>query len=478
MMISGKNMKFQFGCLAAVAISLAFTNLLHAQTLKESSDPYFQPKEPVARTAALKTTQPKSTFAPSTTGFQPKPQPSALTPATKTNNRNDFLPTGGNIIQSPAIQQVRDTSQFVPTPQTTTSQPETTRPLLPETGAGNEPDRLAAQNQNPAPKAESFEPTRVLARVGGQPIFVADLSVEAMQIVDKFMSTAPMSVKRREAKNILPRLLPKYIQGKLLLVDALESLPEGANVDDIYSSAGDQFDEMMVPQLMKNVNVESPAKLDAYYRALGSSLRNVRRSWIESELVKYMMRSKININPDVSHREMHEYYVENKDQYSVPAKVKWEQLMVRFDQFPNQDAARAALAEMGDEVVYGAPLAAVAKRSSQGFKASDGGQQGWTTRGSLVDKKLDDMLFNMEIGKLSNIVPTRGGLAIIRVIERQKAGFIPFEESQSEIKESLLSAKQDVEFQKHIANVKKRVPVEVFDPAFVAQNPETGKVQF
>ena len=305
---------------------------------------------------------------------------------------------------------------------------------------------------------------------------MSDLSVEAMQIVDKFIGAAPREVKEREVKNLLPRLLPKYIQSKLLLVDALDSLPEGANVDDIYESAGTQFDELMVPRLMENVDVKSTNELDAYYRGLGSSLRKVRKSWVESELVKYMMRSKINVNPDVTHREIYERYLSHKEDYAIPAKVRWEQLMVRYDNFPIRSAAKAAITEMGNEVVYGAPLMAVAKRSSQGFKAKEGGQQGWTTRGSLVDKDLDQLLFSIEPGKLSEIIKTNRGMAIIRVLERREAGFVSFETAQSEIKKSILSDKREAEFQKHISSVKERVPVEIFDPAFVAENP-TGTIR-
>jgi len=334
------------------------------------------------------------------------------------------------------------------------------------------PSTTGSKTETPSKTLESFERTRVLARVGDQPIFVSDLSIEAMELVDKFMPTAPFNVKKREAAKLLPRLLPKYIQGKLLLVDAIEGLPEGADFEGILENAGEAFDENMIPKLLSNRNLNTRAELDAYYMNLGSSLRNVRRSWCENEIVMYTMRSKINNNPEVSHREIYDFYVANKAQYALPAKVRWEQLVVRFDKFPSKEAARKAISDMYDEVRYGAPLSAVAKRQSQGFKAQEGGQQGWTTKGSLVDKKLDALLFSIELDKLSDIIETSRGFVVVRAQERRQAGFVSFEEAQKEIKKKIGDEKLEAQFQAHLSKVKARVPVEIFEPEVIASNPQ------
>ena len=438
----------------------SLSSLAFGQSENQSSDPYFQPAKTTGAAGQGNTTN--------TGGFQPT-RTASLPESMRAPRDSQFNSDPSTVTQS------NRNSGFTPANSTGSadlSNPRAlnTNPVTPTRIPAN-PSAQKVTNTQDAPVQQAFEPTRVLARVGDQLIFVSDLSVEAMQIVDRFMNGAPMDVKKREVKNLIPRLLPKYIQSKLLLVDAIDSLPEGANVETVYESAGKQFDEMMLPDLITSHNVKSAAELDAYYRGLGSSLRKVRQSWVESEFVKYMMRSKININPEVSHRELYEYYLSRKEEYAIPARVRWEQLLVRFDKFPSRDAAKAAITEMGNEVVYGAPLTAVAKRSSQGYKADEGGQQGWTTRGSLVDKDLDTLLFSIEPGKLSEIITVSRGLAIVRVLERTEAGFTPFETVQSEIKEKILSGKREDELQQHLADVKNRIPVEIFDPETLASRP-------
>ncbi len=315
---------------------------------------------------------------------------------------------------------------------------------------------------------ETFEQGRVLARVGGHPIFVADLLVEASQIAEQIAAGAPPEVKAAAKQNLIVQLLPKYIEAKLLFIDVKNGLPEAANFEDIIKSADDQFDEKVLPKMMEAAKVKSPAMLDAHFRALGSSLRKVRRSWSENELVKFVLRDKIQVNAEVSHREMYDYYLEHKSDYEIKPKVRWEQLMVRFKNFPTRDEALAAIVEMGNEVVYGASLAGVAKKKSQGYEAQNGGQQGWTTKGSLRDKDLDQLLFTIEPGKLSEIIATDQGFHIVRVMERSPEGFVPFAEAQSDIREKLMQAKREAVFREHLAKIRERIPVEIYEPAAVA----------
>ncbi len=403
-----------------------------AQELQETADPYYNPQRAGLRTADSQKMPPRVDGDNQFHRLSPTPQnPGAggeFRPADSKNRQTDFE-------ESVGPGESRITPYVAPT--------EPAESILP---------------------GQRFEPGQVLARVGGHPIFVSDLMVEARQIIDQFIENAPESVKQTEMRKLFPRLLPKYIQGKTLYVDVVNDLPEGVKVEDILKSAGEQFDEAVLPELLKQSGVESTALLDAHYRSMGSSLRSTRQNWAENEIVKYMIRSKINVNPEVSHRELFDAYLEEREEkWALPARVRWERLVVRFDRFPSKQAARDAIAAMGNEVVYGAPLAAVAKRSSQGALADEGGMQGWTTRGSLADKELEKLLFTIEPDQLSDIHESARGFEIVRVLERTEAGYVPFEEAQPEIRKKLVDQKREVAFKEYIDSVRERVPVEVFD---------------
>ena len=103
-------------------------------------------------------------------------------------------------------------------------------------------------------------------------------------------------------------------------------------------------------------------------------------------LVRSMIQQKVDREPDITHDQLLQYYHEHSKEYDVAARARWEELSIRFDKFPDRASADQAIVEMGNQVLRGAELAAVAKKFSQGATATDGGYHDWTTKGSLVSK--------------------------------------------------------------------------------------------
>ena len=321
-----------------------------------------------------------------------------------------------------------------------------------------------ASKTTEAPNAvvgDEFEPTRLLAVVGDEPIFVGDMLFEVNQLIVRFMPNAPDSMIRRERGALIEKLLPKFIEQKLLLIDVKNGLPEQVNFKDIVDSSTSEFDDQALEPMMESAGVDSPIQFDAHLRAQGSSLRKLRESWTINQVVRYFLSQKIKTDAEVSHMELLDYYREHEKDYAFKAKAKWEQVMVRHDKFPSQTEAMSAVIELGNKIVYGASLEGVAKKSSHGFNASNGGKHDWTTQGSLVMKEIDKAIFSLPVGQLSDIIKTDQGFHIVRVIERQDAGKIDFREAQVEIKQKLESEKRLAAFDDHMKKLRETIPVEI-----------------
>ncbi|MEM7457509.1 MAG: peptidyl-prolyl cis-trans isomerase [Planctomycetota bacterium] len=316
----------------------------------------------------------------------------------------------------------------------------------------------------PAPvTAEAFEPGRVIARVGGQPIFIGDMMFEINQLIEKGMPGAPERIRRQLRPQFVKRLLPKYIDEKVLYVSVLDSLPPEADIEAIISQAEIEFTDSAMPGMMEQMEVRTPAEFDGQLRVMGSSLRRLKRSWAIEQFTRYFLLQELQIDTEVTHQDMLDFYHEHIDEYEFKARSRWEQVMVQFSQFDSRSAAREALVEMGNRIVYGADLAAVAKESSHGFMAADGGQHDWTSRGSLVHSEIDEAIFTLPVGELSDIIETRDGYHIVRVIEREDAGRTPFLEAQVEIRQQIESVKREEAFQIHIEKLKEAIPVEIYE---------------
>lgn len=307
---------------------------------------------------------------------------------------------------------------------------------------------------------EPFQPGQVVAIVGGEPIFVADMLLEINQILDKYMPTAPAERRAREQPNLVRALVNKYVDQRLLAIDTKRGLPENVEWSQLIEQAAKDFDQKALPLLMEKSEVTSPAQYDGNLRIMGSSLRKMRMNWCEEQIIRYFLGQKIETDPVVSREEMLDYYNDHQDEYAHPARVHWEELMIRFDRCSNRDEAFEKIVELGNQVVYGASFSAVAARDSHGTTAHQGGNHGWITRGSLRSREIEDVLFEIPPQQLSDLIETDRGVHIVRVVERQEEHLTPFVEVQSEIREKLVAAKRESALQEYLAKVRQSIPVE------------------
>lgn len=308
----------------------------------------------------------------------------------------------------------------------------------------------------------SFEPSHLLAVVGTEPIFVGDLLLEVNQTIENYMPTAPEEVKEQQRPMLIKRLLPKYIEQKLLLVDTLQQLPEEVDFEEIVEQAVKEFDNNAMEKMMEGFGVSSTIEFDAILRAQGSSLRKLRRSWSIDQLVRFFLQQKIKVDNEVSHADMLEYYHEHLDEYAFSAKSRWQQVMVKFSEAGSRAKAKQKIVEIGNQIVYGASMEAVAKKESDGFRSSEGGIHDWTNQGSLASKELDEAIFTLPVGVLSDVIETSRGFHIVRVIERTDAGTKPFLDAQVGIREKLLAQRQAKMVEEHMKKLRKEIPVEVY----------------
>lgn len=320
---------------------------------------------------------------------------------------------------------------------------------------------LELESRKP-PEREFFEPTRLLARVGDQPIFLGDLMFDINQLIERVIPTAPPDIKKREMQKAIPIVLNKHVEQALIYVDTLQKLPEQVDINNVLEQAGKEFDTKAVLEMADQAGVKSSTEYDALLRIQGSSLRKLRLAWSKEQIARYFLMQELDSIDEITHQELLKEYHRRRDEYAVPAKARWEEIVIRFDRAGSKKEAEQMVVDLKHKIIYGANFASVAKSSSHGFTAADGGVHDWTSRGALVHQAIDQALFSLPQGELSDKIQTSMGYHIIRVLERTEAHHRPFTEVQSEIKADLEDQKREANFQKHMQSLKDRIEVEYF----------------
>jgi peptidyl-prolyl cis-trans isomerase SurA len=100
------------------------------------------------------------------------------------------------------------------------------------------------------------------------------------------------------------------------------------------------------------------------------------------------------------------------------------------------NAAEAKAKDLLKQIKDGADFEDVAKKFSDGPSAADGGALGMFKRGQLA-KQLEDVTFAMKPGDVSDVIHTKQGYVILKVLDHQQAGIPPMKDVMPKIQDAL-----------------------------------------
>ncbi len=244
-----------------------------------------------------------------------------------------------------------------------------------------------------------FEPCQILATVGDQFILAADVMPHVNQILAPHLSKIPADMLPEQRRGITAQLTRSHVETKLLYLTFLRKIPPD-KVKEIHKRVEASFDEEFEeerrnvekmnkeqqaellkrnPQiarmvlLMKERGVWTQRELDVILREFGGSLTQEKAFYVEHKLGRAVVSQNIKFQPDITYDELLKYYGEQEKKYSFPHRARFEVLTVKLSNFPIARRPTMHWRPWEIEVYYGANFAAVAKRSSQGLNAEQGG---------------------------------------------------------------------------------------------------------
>lgn len=314
---------------------------------------------------------------------------------------------------------------------------------------------------------QPLDECEVIARINSEVILACELDWQVRLMFEQRFGPQLKQLEGTPQYNQLRRDgLKSLVLGRIdigLLYADFRSNAPGADLASIQDQLQEPFEKTEVPRLMKAMGVEDRADLDPKLRELGTSLVERREDFIRTMIAQTWIRQSVTFDREVTHDQMLDYYHEHADDYDQPKRVKWEELMVRFDKHPSERDAWAAMATLGNaahlatqSTPSGKPaFEKIAPAKSDGFTAEEGGGHDWTTKGSLASEAVDQALFSLPVGQMSPILRGPMGFHIVRVIERKEAGPIPFSEVQAAIRQGLQDERSKAAINKKLDDLKR-----------------------
>ena len=192
-------------------------------------------------------------------------------------------------------------------------------------------------------------------------------------------------------------------------------------------------------EIRKQNNFATLDDLEKAARSQGVSYEDFKANIRNSIITGNVVRDEVGRTIHMSTAEQHKYYDEHKADFAQSEQVRLSEILVPTA--ANADDASIASAQKKAQSLYdklkgGADFAAVAKASSGGPTAAQGGDLGAFKHGALAPV-LEQTTFALPVGGYTQPTRTKQGFVILKATEHQQAGTPPFEQVQGDVQNAM-----------------------------------------
>ncbi len=321
----------------------------------------------------------------------------------------------------------------------------------------------------------------IIARVNNSIITHSDFERSKLQLKEEAKQQDPNNADKDIAakeRDVLRDLIDQQ-----LLIDKGKDLGLTADTELIK-----KLDEMR-----KQMNLDSLDDLEKAAQAQGISYEDFKQNMRNQIITQQVIGREVGGHLNITKEEEQKFYDEHKSEMEQPEQIRLSEILVSTKPPsitpiakpdpaapPSTDAAKPAetapapppppadelaTAEakansLREEIQKGAAFDEVAKKSSDGPSAAQGGDLGYFKRGTL-SKDLEDRTFAMKAGDVTEVIRTKQGFVILKVTEHQQAGIPTLKQMEPRIQDALYYQKLQPALRAYLKKLREEAFIDV-----------------
>jgi peptidyl-prolyl cis-trans isomerase SurA len=213
-------------------------------------------------------------------------------------------------------------------------------------------------------------------------------------------------------------------------------------------------------EMRKQMNLGSMEELEKAAEAQGASYEDFKQNLRNQIVTQHVIGEEVGKHLAMNKDEVKHFYDQHRAEMEQPEQVRLSEILIApkrpakpaaapdaKPEPPSEAETEAALAaaqaqaqDLLDQIHKGAKFEDLARKYSDGPSAKDGGDLSYFKRGTL-SKELEDKVFALKAGEVTDVVRTKQGYVILQVTEHQMAGIPPLKEVESRIQDELYMQK-------------------------------------
>jgi peptidyl-prolyl cis-trans isomerase SurA len=339
----------------------------------------------------------------------------------------------------------------------------------------------------------------IIARVNNQIITRSDMEKAKQTNLDELKQRFPSDWQSKWAK-AQNDILRDLIDQQLLLARG-----------DELGITGQTEVVKRLNQLRQQMNLASIDDLEAEAKKQGVSYEDFKEQMRIGAVTQQVIAQEVGGKIHISNEDVQDWYNKHQKELEGPEEIGLSEIMVATqparqnvedkDKQPaaqNNDKplpedptkvaeAEAKAKDLLEQLKKGAKFEDLAKKSSDGPTASQGGQLGNFKRGELA-KDLEDKTFSLKAGENTDVIRTRQGFIILRVTGHRPAGVPPLKDVSERIREAIYSERLEPAARAYLTKLREQAYIDIKSgytdtgaspnqsnkPVVVAANTENG----
>lgn len=272
----------------------------------------------------------------------------------------------------------------------------------------------------------------IIARVNNQIITRSEYLREKEQLKQEARQQDPANADKLIAER--DRDVLRGLIDQDLLLDKAKELNISADTDLIK-----RLDE-----IRKQMNLETIEDVGKAAEGQGVSFEDFKQNLKNQILTQRVISDQVRVQ--VSSEEVQQYYNQHNEEMKQPEQIRLSEILVvpqKGSPDPTQEeisAAETKAKDLFNQINNGAHFEDVAKKNSDDASAAQGGDLGLFKRDGTL-KELEDKLFAMKTGEVSDPIRTRQGFVILKVTDHIPSGVPPLKEIEPRVQEAIYMQK-------------------------------------
>lgn len=178
---------------------------------------------------------------------------------------------------------------------------------------------------------------------------------------------------------------------------------------------------------------------------------SIRNTLMTQDVIRKEVGGRINLDE----ADLKKYYEEHKSEFVRPEQVYLSEILISTDGKSPEDypALKKKAEDLLDRIKKGEDFGELAKRYSDGQTAKQGGDMGGFGRGQLA-KQLEDQVFKMNRGDMTDVIQTKAGFEILKVEEHYQAGEQPYDKVEGEISNKFYQDKMQPALRSYLSELR------------------------